>query len=108
MVLNLPLNQQKSTSSVLEFSTVETMPLFDVFCRGYIAEVELGPSVKLAWFTEVQSLGRNLREGILSGALTKIYSNLQNLQQWSRLMQNGQKLSTYCGEWKSLSMSMKE
>ena len=40
MVLNLPLNQQKSTSSVLELSTVETTPLFDVFFRGYIAEVE--------------------------------------------------------------------
>ena len=40
MVLNLPLNQQKSTGSVLEFSTVDTMPLFDVFFRGYIAEVD--------------------------------------------------------------------
>ena len=40
MVLNLPLNQQKSSSSVLEFSTVDTVPLFDVFFRGYIAEVD--------------------------------------------------------------------
>ena len=40
MVLNLPLNQQKSTSSVLEFSTVKTTLLFDVFFMGYIAEVE--------------------------------------------------------------------
>ena len=42
MVLNLPLNLQKSTSSVLEFSAVETTPLFDVFFREYIyiAEVE--------------------------------------------------------------------
>ena len=42
MVLNLPvsLNQQKSTSNVLEFSTVETMALFDVFFRRYIADVE--------------------------------------------------------------------
>ena len=40
MVLNLPLNQQNIQSSVLEFSTVETTPLFDVFFRWYIAEVE--------------------------------------------------------------------
>ena len=40
MVLNLPLNKKKSTSSFLEFSTVESVPLFDVFFRGYIAEVE--------------------------------------------------------------------
>ena len=40
MALNLPLNLQKSTSSVLEFFTDETMPLFDVFFRGYIAGVE--------------------------------------------------------------------
>ena len=46
--MNLPLNQQKSTSSVVEFSTVETMPLFDVFFgggggggRGYIASLFL-------------------------------------------------------------------
>ena len=56
MVLSLPLYQQKSTSSVLEFSTVDTMPLFVVFFRGYIAEVDgLGPLVKFAWSTEVQS-----------------------------------------------------
>ena len=40
MVLNLPLNIQKSTSSILEFSTVETTPLFDIFFRGCIAEVD--------------------------------------------------------------------
>ena len=39
MVLNLSLSQQKSTSSVLEFSRIETTPLFDVSFRGYIAEV---------------------------------------------------------------------
>ena len=56
MVLNLLLNQQKSTSSILEFSVVETTPLFDAFFRGHIAKVErLGPLVKLASFTEVQS-----------------------------------------------------
>ena len=47
MVLNLPLNLQKSTSSVLEFSAVETTPLFDVFFREYIAEVE----DKAHWWT---------------------------------------------------------
>ena len=36
----LSLNLQVSTGSVLEFSTVETTALFDVFFRGYIAEVE--------------------------------------------------------------------
>ena len=46
MILNLPLNQQKSTSSVLDFSTVETMPLFDVFFRGYIAEWKTRPTVE--------------------------------------------------------------
>ena len=41
MVLNLPLNKQKSTSSVLEFCTIDTMPLFDVlYSSGYIAEVD--------------------------------------------------------------------
>ena len=40
IVLNLSLNLQKSVSSILEFSTVETTPLFDVFFRGYIAKVE--------------------------------------------------------------------
>ena len=40
MVLNLPLNLQKSTSSFLEFSTGETTSLFDVFFRGYMAKVE--------------------------------------------------------------------
>ena len=40
IALSLPLNQQKSASSILEFSTVETMPLFDVFFKGYGAEVE--------------------------------------------------------------------
>ena len=62
MVLNLPLNQQKSASSVLEFSTLETTPLFDVYSRSgglqgvYSRSGGLGPLVKLAnaWFT-VQS-----------------------------------------------------
>ena len=40
MVLNLPLNQQKSTSSVLEFFTVEISPLLNVLFRGFIAKVE--------------------------------------------------------------------
>ena len=40
MVLNLPLNQQMSTSSVLELSAIETTPLFDVSFKWYIAEVE--------------------------------------------------------------------
>ena len=59
MVLNLPMNLQKSKSSVLEFSTVETTPLFDVFFGGYIysRSGRLGPLVKLAWFVEVQSPG---------------------------------------------------
>ena len=38
MVLNLPLNLQKSTSNILEFSTVETKPLFDVLFKGYITK----------------------------------------------------------------------
>ena len=38
--MNLGLNLQNSTSSILEFSTVETTPLFDVFFRRYIAVVE--------------------------------------------------------------------
>ena len=59
MVLNVPL---KSTLSVLEFSTVETTPLFDGFFGGggggggkYSQSGKLGPLVKLVWFTEVQS-----------------------------------------------------
>ena len=40
MVLNLPLNLQKSIRIVLEFSSVETTPLFDVFFSKYMAEVE--------------------------------------------------------------------
>ena len=52
MVLNLPLNLQKSTSSVLEFSIVETTPLFEGL---YSRNGRLGPLVKLAWFTEMLS-----------------------------------------------------
>ena len=40
VVLNLALNQQKSTSSFLEFFTVETTSLFDVLFKGHMAEVE--------------------------------------------------------------------
>ena len=36
----LSLNLLVSTSSVLEFSTVETTALFDVFFGRYVAEVE--------------------------------------------------------------------
>ena len=39
----LTTESTKSTSSVLEFSAVETMPLFDVFLRGYIAKVKTRP-----------------------------------------------------------------
>ena len=56
MVLNLPLNQQKSTSSILGSSTVETTPLFDVFFRGYIEQSEkqaIGQFLRLSlhWLT---------------------------------------------------------
>ena len=34
------LNLLESTGSVPEFFTIESRPLFDVFFRGYIAEVE--------------------------------------------------------------------
>ena len=34
------LSLLESTGSILEFFTVETRPLFDVFFRGYIAKVE--------------------------------------------------------------------
>ena len=56
MVLNLKINHQKSTSSVLEFSTVETTLLFHVF---FIAKVEarsIGEAC-MAWFIEVQLPG---------------------------------------------------
>ena len=57
MVLNLPLNLQKSIRIVSEFSSVETTPLFDVCIlqQVYSRSGRLGPLVKLAWFTEVQS-----------------------------------------------------
>ena len=34
------VNLLESTGSILEFHTVETRALFDVFFRGYIAKVE--------------------------------------------------------------------
>ena len=73
--VSTPMNALKSTSSLLEFYTVETRSLFDVFFRGLHSQLQSGrldPLVKLVWFqhrikakkeTEVQSPGCNVREG---------------------------------------------
>ena len=74
------INLLTSTSSFLEFYTVETRSLFDVFFREYVGETRpIGEaclvstlSSKAKKETEVQSTGCNVRE---DKDLHKTYSN---------------------------------
>ena len=63
MVLKLSLNLQNSTSGVLEFSTVETTPLFDYLMTRPIGEVCL---VLDEIYERVDEVEDSRRTGILT------------------------------------------
>ena len=77
----------------------------------------LGPLVKLAWFWHaLNSKAKKLKCDHLDVMYQREVKwrnyegqrSAQDLQQWSRLTQNGQKFESVLWQWKSLSMSVGE
>ena len=63
------VNLLESTDNILEFYTVETRSLFDVFFKGVYSLS--GRLVQTPYENDVQSSGCNVREGRSNGGLLK-------------------------------------
>ena len=107
------LDLMESTGSILEFFTVETMPLFDVSFRGYIAKVEDKAHIKwslLPWFRyicssktkKLKASANKREEREVEGSqrtmiLTRHAAMTKANWKWTKIWDN-----IVMGEWKSI------